>query len=149
MQVKWIRITVPKSSLLFLIFAPVIVSTEFLFTNSLWINIFFTSLAKVFTLQWEIVAVTATISVNHARLKGASESTDLFYQATDALGNYKVQFWQVFTILNIYLKWAPTLTLTGILQAAAHLRKDSTTDACIPKPKANCLSIKRLHHLRM
>ena len=44
------------------------------------------------------------------------------------------------------LKMGSKLTLTGILKAAAHLRKDSTTDACIPKPKANCLSIKKLHH---
>ena len=61
----------------------------------------------------------------------------------------KVQFWQVLTRLKICLKWTPPLTFPAILKPAAYLGKDSTTNVYILKPKANCFSIKGLHHRQL
>ena len=58
----------------------------------------------------------------------------------------KVQSGQVLTRLNIFLKWTPPLNRLGILESADYLGKNSTTDVYILKHKANCFSIKGLHH---
>ena len=52
----------------------------------------------------------------------------------------------VLTSLNICLKWIRPLTFPSILKPATYLGKDSTTDVCVLKPKANCFSIKGIHH---
>ena len=57
-----------------------------------------------------------------------------------------MQFWQVLTRIEICLKWTPPLTFPGILKSAAYLGKDSTSDVYILRSKANCFSIKGLHH---
>ena len=51
--------------------------------------------------------------------------------------------------MTVSLKWTPPLTFSGILKRAAYLEKKFTTDVNILKYKANCFSIKRLHHRRL
>ena len=73
-----------------------------------------------------------TTSFNHARLRGASASTELLQKVTDTL--------------NHYLFYGAILT--GSHQAEDLLKMDSITDFS-RYPKTSCLSGKEPHHRRL
>ena len=47
---------------------------------------------------------------------------------------YKILFWQVLTSLKICLECTRPQTFPGTVRSATYLKKDSTTNPCIPKP---------------
>ena len=98
------------------------------------------SILHSFSFNWKVATATATTSFNHAKLRGASASTELQIPSITIFS--KVQFWQVFTSLKICLKWTSPITFPSILKPVASLGKNSTTDVYILKPNSNCFSIK-------
>ena len=90
------------------------------------------SILHSFSFNWKVATATATTSFNHAKLRGASASTELLYQVTDTFNHYLFQ----------------GATLTGFYQSENLLKMDFTNNFS-QYPKASCFSGKELHHRRL
>ena len=103
---KWITVTILQSSillsfalvivqslyllnpyLLYFLYCTVLIYFPFLHPKSLlfnWNNL----ILHNFFFNWKLVAATATLFINHTRLRGASARTELLYQSNDGLNHY-------------------------------------------------------------